>query len=130
MNYLLPSSAVELQGLLQERSHCLFRIFLPVGSGDMHDGLMARPLGGTRTPSRTGAALTSKRVLMGVVTMMLCVRVLIPTDGYGGVFAFENTDIGLTDGNNDLALLHNHRRCITGIRVCAHSKSAWYMMGY
>ena len=60
----------------------------------MHDGLMARPHDGSRTPNRTGAALTSKRVLMGVVTMMLCVRVLIPTDGYGGVFAFENTDIG------------------------------------
>lgn len=59
----------------------------------MHDGLIARPHDGSRTPSRTGTALTRKQVRMGVMTMMLCVRVLFPTDGDGGVFAFEITDM-------------------------------------
>jgi hypothetical protein len=61
----------------------------------MHDGLMALPHDGSRTLSRTGAALTRKRFLMGVrvVSMMLCVRVLFPTDGNGGAFAFEITDM-------------------------------------
>jgi hypothetical protein len=58
--------------------------------------------------------------------MMLCVRVLFPTNGNGGVLLLGSQTwygIGLTDGNNDLAPLHL-RRYITGTSVCAYSKAA------